>query len=82
MSERLSALDATFLELEEADESAHMHTGVIMIFDPRPDAGSPSREEVCRYLASRLGQLSRYGQRLSEPTRGDVVARMAGRSRV
>ena len=31
MSEHLTALDATFLELEEVDESAHMHTGVIMI---------------------------------------------------
>ncbi len=72
MSEHLTALDATFLELEEADESAHMHTGVIMIFDPRPDGRSPSREEVCRYLASRLGQLPRYGQRLSEPHTGGM----------
>ena len=72
MSEHLTALDATFLELEEADESAHMHTGVIMVFDPRPDGGSPSREEVCRYLASRLGQLPRYGQRLSEPHTGGM----------
>ena len=72
MSEHLTALDATFLELEEADESAHMHTGVIMVFDPRPDGGSPSREEVCRYLASRLGQLPRYQQRLSEPHTGGM----------
>ncbi len=72
MSEHLTALDATFLELEEVDESAHMHTGVIMVFDPRPDGGSPSREEVCRYLASRLGQLPRYGQRLSEPHTGGM----------
>jgi hypothetical protein len=47
-----------------------MHTGVIMVFDARPDGGSPSREEVCSYLASRLGQLPRYGQRLSEPHMG------------
>src|SRR5208283_4730619 len=72
MSERLTALDATFLELEEVDESAHMHTGVIMVFDPRPDGGSPSREEVCAFLASRLGQLPRYGQRLSEPHTGGM----------
>ncbi len=72
MSEHLTALDATFLELEEADESAHMHTGVIMVFDPRPDGGSPSHEEVCRYLASRLGQLPLYGQRLSEPHTGGM----------
>ena len=72
MSEHLTALDATFLELEEADESAHMHTGVIMVFDPRPDGSSPSHEEVCRYLASRLGQLPRYQQRLSEPHTGGM----------
>ncbi len=72
MSEHLTALDATFLELEEVDETAHMHTGVIMVFDPRSDGGSPSREEVCSYLASRLGQLPRYGQRLSEPHTGGM----------
>ena len=72
MSEHLTPLDATFLELEEADESAHMHIGVIMVFDPRRDGGSPSREEVCRHLASRLGQLPRYGQRLSEPRTGGM----------
>ena len=49
-----------------------MHTGVIMVFDPRSDGGSPSREEVCSYLASRLGQLPRYGQRLSEPHTGGM----------
>jgi diacylglycerol O-acyltransferase len=72
MSEHLTPLDATFLELEEVDESAHMHTGVIMVFDPRPDRGSPSREEVCQYLVSRLGQLPRYRQRLSEPHTGGM----------
>ncbi len=72
VTEQLTALDATFLELEEADESAHMHTGVIMVFEPRPDGGSPSREEVCRYLESRLGQLPRYRQRLSKPHTGGM----------
>ena len=72
MSEHLTALDATFLELEEADESAHMHTGGIMVFDPLPDGGPPSREELCRHLASRLGQLPRYGQRLSQPHTGGL----------
>jgi WS/DGAT/MGAT family acyltransferase len=72
MSERLTALDATFLELEQADESAHMHIGAIMVFDPRPDGGSPSRDEVCRHLASRLGQLPRYAQRLSRPHTGGL----------
>src|SRR5208282_1210134 len=72
MSEHLTALDATFLELEQADESAHMHTGAIMVFDPQPDGGSPSREELCQYLASRLVQLPRYEQRLSEPHTGGL----------
>ncbi len=83
MSEHLTALDATFLELEQADESAHMHTGAIMVFDPLPGGGSPSREELCQHLTIRLGQLPRYQQRLSEPHTGRaVVARMGGRSRV
>jgi diacylglycerol O-acyltransferase len=66
MSEHLTPLDATFLELEEADESAHMHIGGIMVFDPLPDGRPPSREELCQHLVNRLGQLPRYGQRLSE----------------
>jgi WS/DGAT/MGAT family acyltransferase len=72
MSEHLTALDATFLELEQADESAHMHIGAIMVFDPRPDGSSPSRDEVCEHLASRLGQLPRYAQRLSRPHTGGL----------
>jgi len=72
MSEQLTALDATFLELEQADESAHMHIGGVLVFDPLPDGGPPSREELCQHLASRLGQLPRYGQRLSEPHTGGL----------
>jgi len=72
MSEHLSPLDATFLELEQADESAHMHIGGIMVFDPLPNGGPPSREELCQHLANRLGQLPRYGQRLSQPHTGGM----------
>ena len=36
MPDQLTALDATFLELEEADETAHMHVGGTMVFDPLP----------------------------------------------
>jgi diacylglycerol O-acyltransferase len=72
MSEHLTALDATFLELEQADESAHMHIGAIMVFDPLPDGGPPSREELCRHLARRLAQLPRYRQRLSKPQTGGL----------
>jgi len=72
MSEHLTPLDATFLELEQADESAHMHIGGIMVFDPPPDGRPPSEEELCQHLLSRLGQLPRYGQRLSEPHTGGM----------
>ena len=40
MGEQLTALDATFLELEEIDQSAHMHIGGVMILEPHP-AGLP-----------------------------------------
>ena len=70
MGEHLTALDATFLELEEVDESAHMHIGAILVFDPLPDGRRPSRQEVCENLERRLGQLPRYLQRLSEPRTG------------
>jgi len=72
MSAHLTPLDATFLELEQADESAHMHIGGIMVFDPLPDGGSPSHKEVCEHLAIRLGQLPRYRQRLSQPHTGGL----------
>ena len=72
MGEHLTALDATFLELEEVDESAHMHIGAILVFDPLPDGRPPSRQEVCENLERRLGQLPRYLQRLSEPRTGGL----------
>ncbi len=40
----LTPLDAAFLELEQTDESAHMHIGWAMIFDPLPEGGAPSLE--------------------------------------
>ena len=72
MSEHLTALDATFLELEQADESAHMHIGAVMVFDPLPGGGVPSREALCQHLMIRLGQLPRYRQRLSEVHTGGL----------
>src|ERR1035441_2152551 len=72
MSEHLTALDATFLELEQADESAHMHIGGVLVFDPLPDGRAPSREELCQHLAGRLAQLPHYRQRLSEPHTGGL----------
>src|ERR1035437_7067880 len=72
MTTRLTALDATFLELEQADESAHMHIGGIMVFDPVPGGGAPAREQYCEQLAERLQVLPRYGQRLSAPHTGGL----------
>lgn len=65
MSDVLSALDATFLELEQQNEGALMSIGGVMVFDPLPDRRTPTVEEVCAGLASRLEQLPRYSQRLS-----------------
>ena len=67
MTARLTALDATFLELEQADPAAHMHIGAVMVFAPRPDGGCPSLAEVRHRLALRLDALPRFRQRLSTP---------------
>ena len=72
MREHLTPLDATFLELEQADDSAHMHIGAIMVFDPIPGQGVPTREQMGELLAARLGQLPRYRQRLSTPRTGGL----------
>lgn len=71
-NETLSPLDATFLELEEADDSAHMHIGGVMILEPRPGGGAPAIERVRSEIAARLGRLPRYRQRLSEPRTGGL----------
>ena len=61
MTEQLSALDATFLELEQADLGAHMHIGAVLIFEPRAggppplggcEATSSSGSRGCRAIAS------------------------------
>lgn len=72
MADHLTALDATFLELEQSDESAHMHIGAIMVFDPRPEGGAPGHEDFCAVLEGRLGSLPRYSQRLSQPRTGGM----------
>lgn len=72
MADRLTALDATFLELEEADQGAHMHIGGVMVFDPPPGGEPPSPERVCRHLGERLGSLPRYSQQLSEAHTGGL----------
>ena len=72
MSQPLSPLDATFLELEEADPAAHMHIGGIMVFDELPGAGPPDIELVREHVSERLGTLPRYRERLSRRTTGGL----------
>ncbi len=70
MDDRLTPLDASFLELEEADESAHMHIGWAMIFDPLPGGGEPSLEALREQTEERLKPLPRFLRRLSSPRIG------------
>ncbi|HET6870427.1 MAG TPA: wax ester/triacylglycerol synthase family O-acyltransferase [Solirubrobacteraceae bacterium] len=72
MSDNLTALDATFLELEQQDEGALMGIGGVSVFDPVPGGGGPSVEEVCANLSARLDYLPRYSQRLSSPRTGGL----------
>ncbi len=72
MGDQLTALDATFLELEEADASAHMHIGGVMLLDPQPGGGAPPIDVIRRDVVDRLPDLPRYSQRLSSPHTGGL----------
>ena len=73
MGDRLTALDATFLELEQMDEGATMHIGGVLVFDPLPDGTVPMLEAVRANVASRLTLLPRYCQRLSSERTGGLT---------
>ena len=60
MTEPVTALDATFLELEEADDSAHMHIGAVMVFE----GPAPSYGDLIRMLMAKLHKAPRYRQRV------------------
>jgi WS/DGAT/MGAT family acyltransferase len=73
MAAELTPLDATFLELEEIDESAHMHIGGVMIFEAAPGRrGAPPIDEIRGRLAARLEDLPRFRHRLSEQRTGGL----------
>jgi diacylglycerol O-acyltransferase / wax synthase len=72
MNEQLSALDATFLELEEADAGAHMHIGSLAIFEPPPLGGAPTLDDLADHLEQRFVALPRYAQRLSQRHTGGL----------
>jgi diacylglycerol O-acyltransferase / wax synthase len=60
VADRLSALDASFLHLEDA--SAHMHVASVMLFDGEP----PPYAELIEAIERRLHLVPRYRQRLAE----------------
>jgi diacylglycerol O-acyltransferase len=73
MTDTLTALDATFLELEQLDEGALMSIGGVMVFEPLRGGGAPSLAELCVTLGVRLASLPRYSQRLSTPRTGGLA---------
>src|SRR5215210_6783698 len=60
---RLSALDASFLQVESP--TAHMHVGWAARFAPPPGGPAPTFAELRDHIASRLGRAPRYRQRLA-----------------
>jgi diacylglycerol O-acyltransferase / wax synthase len=75
MADVLSALDETFLELEELQDGALMNIGAIMVFDPLPDGRTPTLVELRASRLEQLGQLPRFTERLSS-TRTRRLARL------
>ncbi|HXQ24124.1 MAG TPA: wax ester/triacylglycerol synthase domain-containing protein, partial [Candidatus Acidoferrales bacterium] len=63
--ERLGALDASFLGIE--DESCHMHVGGVLIFDAGPlhvPGGGIDIDRIRRAIHARLHLVPRFRQRL------------------
>jgi WS/DGAT/MGAT family acyltransferase len=58
--DRLSALDAAFLHLED-NSTAHMHVASVMVFE----GAAPTPEELVEHVLSRLHLVPRYRQRLA-----------------
>ncbi len=72
-NDQLTALDATFLELEQADDSALMHIGAALVFGPLPGGGTPAIAELRAHLEQRLALLPRYRQKLDAPRTGGLA---------
>ena len=63
--DRLSALDATFLDLE--DENVHMHVGAVAIFEAKPlatDEGGLDMARIRKMAGPALARSQRFRQRL------------------
>lgn len=64
--ERLSALDAVFLDLE--NETAPMHVGAALLFDAKPltlEHGGLDMARITQYTLAALDTMPRYRQRLA-----------------
>lgn len=70
MRSHLSPLDGVFLELEQADDAAHIHLGWTMIFDPLPGGARPSLSRLREQVRRRLLGNSNPRRRLSTPRIG------------
>jgi len=62
--ERLSGLDALFLQME--DRTAHMHVGAVFVYHGPP----PPYADLLALIAARIDRLPRYRQRLAFPALG------------
>jgi diacylglycerol O-acyltransferase / wax synthase len=63
MPDRLTPLDASFLNLETS--SAHMHVGWTSVFEPPTGRSAPSFEQLRDHVARRLRRAPRYRQRIA-----------------
>ena len=70
MGKQLSMLDTMFLELEQLDDSAHMHIGAALIFEPLPGGGTPRIADLRDHMRERMGILPRFSQQLSDVKAG------------
>jgi WS/DGAT/MGAT family acyltransferase len=61
---RLTALDASFLEVET--ETAHMHVGWAAVFDAPEGRQRPVFDELLAHIGGRMARAPRYRQRLAE----------------
>lgn len=73
MGEQLSMLDTMFLELEQADASAHMHIGAALVFEALPGGGAPEIGALREHMAVRTGLMPRFTQRLSSTHAGPLT---------
>ena len=66
-SERLTALDLSFLRFEDQDRAVHMHVGAVAIFEPAPSPrteGGIDIERIRRGVETSLVESPRFRQRL------------------